>query len=128
MRFVCIACLAQPTSTTAPADLLKQSVAELQKAPGDSALREKIIKLALTLNPKPEIPEDAERFNARGKAAVKEAQTQKDFAEAAGEFEKATLAAPWLANPYYNLADTQSKAGDYAEKIYITKRHIALVG
>ncbi len=97
------------------AETLKQHVAALQKAPGDQALREKIIKLALTFDPKPEIPEDAERFNARGKAAVKEAQSQKDFAEAAAEFEKATLAAPWLANPYYNLADTQGKAGDYAK-------------
>ena len=96
-------------------DQFKRHIAELQKSPDDQALREKIIKLALTLDPKPEIPEDAERFNARGKAAVKDAQSQKDFAEAAIEFEKATLAAPWLANPYFNLADTQSKSGDYAK-------------
>src|ERR1700738_3831653 len=96
-----------------PREQLKQYVADLQKSPDDQALREKIIKLALTLDPKPAIPEDAERFMARGAAAIKDAKVESDFKDAAQEFEKATLAAPWLANAYYNLGVAQSKAGDY---------------
>ncbi len=45
--------LGQNVSTNSPASQLKQSIAELQKSPGDQALRERIIKLALTLDPKP---------------------------------------------------------------------------
>ena len=62
-------CVAQVSDAKSP-NQLKHYIAELQKSPDDQALREKIIKLALTLNPKPEIPEAAERSNARGKAAV----------------------------------------------------------
>lgn len=45
--------------STGTTDTLKQYVADLQKNPGDDALREKIIKLALTLNPKPALPDEA---------------------------------------------------------------------
>jgi tetratricopeptide (TPR) repeat protein len=101
-------------NASAPREQLKQLTTQLQSSPGDDALREKIIKLALTLDPEPAMPEEAERFMARGTAAVKDAKTDQDFKDAAAEFEKATVAAPWLANAYYNLAVAESKAGDYA--------------
>jgi tetratricopeptide (TPR) repeat protein len=96
---------------------LKQYVAELQKNPSDQALREKIIELALTLDPIPAIPEDAKRYLARGLAAAEEAKEAKDFKDAAAEFEKASLAAPWLGEPYRALGIVQDNAGDYAAAI-----------
>jgi len=70
--------LAQEGST--PREQLKQYVADLQKSPDDQGLREKIIKPALTLDPKPATPEDAERFMARGAAAVKDAKVESGMA------------------------------------------------
>ena len=95
-------------------DQLKQLIADLQKSPSDTALREKIIKLALTLDPKPVVPEETKRFVARGLAAAEEAKETKDYRDAAAEFEKASLAAPWLGQPYRDLGIVQDKAGDYA--------------
>ena len=94
-----------------PQDTLNQYVADLQKTPTDTALREKIIRYVQTMNPAPPIPEEVERFMARGAAAVKGAKSPDDFKEAATEFEKATRAAPWLAETYYNLGLAQDKAG-----------------
>jgi hypothetical protein len=44
----------------------KQYVAELIKNPADAAVREKIIKQALTMDPAPIVPENMERNLARG--------------------------------------------------------------
>ena len=94
-------------------EAFNQYVADHQKNPSDTALREKIIKLAQEMKPAPAIPEDAERFMVRGSAAIKGAKTADDFKDAVAEFEKATLAAPWLADAYYNLGVAQDKAGQY---------------
>jgi len=100
-----------------PGETLTQYIADLQQNPDDTALREKIIKLALTLDPAPTVPEEAKRFMARGIAAIKSAHESGDFADAVAEFQKAALAAPWLANVYNNLGIAQDKAGQYAEAI-----------
>jgi tetratricopeptide (TPR) repeat protein len=100
-----------------PEETLIQYIADLQQNPDDTALREKIIKLAMKLDPAPSVPEEAKRFMARGIAAIKGAKETGDFAEAVAEFQKAALAAPWLANVYNNLGIAQDKAGQYAEAI-----------
>ena len=97
--------------------LLNQYVSSLRTNPNDYALREKIIKLAQAMKPAPNIPEEAERFMARGAVAVKTAKTEGDFQDAVDEFEKATLAAPWLPAAYYNLGIAQDKAGKYGEAV-----------
>jgi tetratricopeptide (TPR) repeat protein len=112
--------LAQVSSN--PREQIKQYVADLQKNPTDQVLREKIIRLALTLDPKPATPEEAKRFLARGLAAAEEAKEAKDFKDAAAEFEKASLAAPWLGEPYRALGVVQDKAGNYSE----AKRNLKL--
>jgi tetratricopeptide (TPR) repeat protein len=110
--------------TVSPQDTLNQYVTDLQKNPNDSDLREKIIRFAQTMNPPPPVPEDAERYMARGVAAVKGAKDANDFKEAAAELEKATLAAPWLANTYYNLGVAQDKAGLYDAAIKNLKLYL----
>jgi tetratricopeptide (TPR) repeat protein len=100
-----------------PQQTLTQYFSDLQKNPNDYALRERIIRHVQTMRPAPAIPEEAERYMARGAAAVKGAKDTNDFKDAVRELEKATLAAPWLANAYYNLGFAQDKAGLYADAI-----------
>jgi tetratricopeptide (TPR) repeat protein len=115
---------ATPAQSQTSQDLLRQYVADLQKSPNDNTLREKIIKHVQTMRQKPAIPEEAERYMARGAAAAKGAKTEKDFHDAAAEFEKASLAAPWLPAAYYNLGITQDKAGKYREAIQSLKLYL----
>ncbi|HTZ21604.1 MAG TPA: ankyrin repeat domain-containing protein [Opitutaceae bacterium] len=94
-----------------PASALQQYMADLHRSPNDTALREKVITFVRGMNPAPTLPEDAERYMARGAAAFKNAKTAEDFKDAVTEFEKATLAAPWLADAYNNLGVAQEKVG-----------------
>jgi len=80
-------------------------------------LRINIIEAVKTLTPPPAIPEDAKKFMARGRAAVKMAKDQKGFMKAAEEFAAAVQSAPWLGDAYYNLALVQDKAGQYSKAI-----------
>ena len=107
-----------------PQETLNQYVSNLQKNPNDYALREKIINHVQTMKQKPAIPEETERRMARGAAAVKGAQGKQDFLDAAAEFEKASLAAPWLPAAYYNLGITQDKAGKYKEALQNLKLYL----
>jgi tetratricopeptide (TPR) repeat protein len=96
-----------------PREQLQQMVGQLQKTPNDNALREKIIKLALTVEPSPALPSEAERRMTRGEVAFKGATSVADYRVAAKEFEQATLAAPWYGDAYFNLGVAQDKAEDY---------------
>ena len=100
-----------------PQQTLNQYVSDLQKNPNDYALREKIIRHVQTMKPKPAVPEEAKRHLARGKAALRGAKEARDFQDAAEEFKKALLYAPWLAEGYYNLGVIQDKAGHYDDAI-----------
>jgi tetratricopeptide (TPR) repeat protein len=105
--------LATAAYADSPRDQLKQMVEQLQKNPADTALREKIIKLAQEIKPAPAVPEEAERRMARGTAAFKGAKSVADYRDAAKEFEQATLAAPWYGDAYFNLGVAQDKAENY---------------
>jgi len=104
-----------PAQVPSPQATLTQSVADLQKSPTDAALREQIIKLVLEMKPAPTVPEEVKGFMASGTSLFIAAKVPEDFKQAAAEFEKATLAAPWLAEAYYNLGTAQEKAGMSAE-------------
>jgi hypothetical protein len=93
---------------------LNEYVTELQKSPDEVSLREKIIKLSQQLKPPLEIPEDAKRHMARGKAAFETAKNENDFGDAVSEFKQASLSAPWWGAVYFNLGRAQDKAGDDA--------------
>ena len=106
--------LANIANAESPREQLNQMVQQLQKTPGDNALREKIIKLARTMKPALAIPEEAERRMVRGAAAFKGAKSvAADYRDAAKEFEQATLAAPWYGDAYFNLGVAQDKAENY---------------
>ena len=108
----------------ASAEMFEQNVADLQKNPGDKALREKIIKTALTMKPAPAVPEDAERNMARGVVFFTKATDNAGYHKAIVEFEAATNAAPWLDKAYYNLGVAQEKAGMFKEAIRSLKLYL----
>lgn len=98
--------------------------AMVKKSFNDPNLREKIIRVAQKLDPAPAVPEEAKRFMARGRAAVKAAGDEQGFLKAAGEFKQALGLAPWLAEGYYNLGVVQDKAGRYADAIQNLKLYL----
>lgn len=108
--FIASLVMAASAHATNPREELKQLTAQLQSNPSDTALREKIIKLARTIRPAPAIPVEAERFDGRGEYAFKSAKSEADYLVAAQEFEKASNAAPWIASYYYNLGTAYEKA------------------
>jgi len=121
------ALMSYPLQAQTPQQTLNQHISDLQKNPNDNALREKIIRHVQTMRQKPAIPEDAERYMARGTAAAKGAKNPNDFKDAVREFEKASTVAPWLANAYYNLGVAQDGAGMYTEAIKSLKLYLLAV-
>ncbi len=123
--------------TTKPAATSRQSadatarkqfaaaLAEFREQPGDTDLRDKVIRLARSLKPAPAIPPEARDCFAQGMAQFERAATAEDFRGAAKQFELAVQAAPWYAEAYYKLAAAYAKAGDYekekqALRVYMT--------
>ncbi len=104
-----------------PQEQLQHLVAQLQKTPTDNVLQEKIIKLAVTMKPAPEIPEDARRPFVRGNTAIKAATSADDYANAVKLYQDALLIAPWWADAYFNLAKAQELHQDYDAAILSTK-------
>jgi hypothetical protein len=63
------------------------------------------------------VSKEAQRYMARGMAAVEMAKSASDYALAAKEFEQAAKLAPDWPDIYYNLGSVQSKAGDITSAI-----------
>jgi tetratricopeptide (TPR) repeat protein len=115
----CPSRLANAQESPAPSsrEQLNQYVTDLQKNPSDDALREKIIKLALTLEPRPVVPREATEHEGAAEYAFKHVESAADFRNAAVEYEKVLLIAPWAAADYYNLGVCYDKAGDPVKAI-----------
>lgn len=98
-----------------PREQLSKLVTQLQSNPGDTALRERIIKLAQEIKPPPAVPEEVERRLGRGQAAFEVAREPADFDKAVAEFTAASNEAPWLGAAYYNMGVALEKAKKYRE-------------
>jgi tetratricopeptide (TPR) repeat protein len=72
------------------------------------------------------VPEEAQRYMARGMAAVEMAKTPKDYKRAVREFEQAAKVAPNWPDVYFNLGSVQAKAGNYGEAMRHYKRYLEL--
>jgi tetratricopeptide (TPR) repeat protein len=94
-----------------PQQTLNQYISDLQKNPNDYALREKIIKHVQTMTPKPAMSSEAEKYEGRAEYAIKNAKNEADFLDAAKEYDKALLLAPWVSSYYFNQAIAYEKAG-----------------
>ena len=112
------------TQAQSAREQLNQLVQQLQSRPDDNGLRERIIKLAIAINPPPAIPENARKSFIEGSTIAKAATDASGEAIAIASFEEALNIAPWWGDAYYNLAAAQELAGklDNAEaslKLYI---------
>jgi tetratricopeptide (TPR) repeat protein len=72
------------------------------------------------------VPEEAQRYMARGVAAAEMAKTPKDYERAVREFEQAAKLAPNWPDVYFNLGSVQTKAGNYGEAMRHYKRYLEL--
>jgi tetratricopeptide (TPR) repeat protein len=117
----------QPTvqaQTSTAQQTLNQYLADLQKNPGDTALREKIIKHVQTMKPAPQIPEEARRNYVMGQTLFKDAQNIRDFNSSIEKFKAAALIAPWWGDAYRDLGMALKAAERYGEAINALKLFI----
>ncbi len=100
-----------------PREQLKQMVAQLQKNPSDSALREKTINLAQKLKPAPAMPEEARRHFVKAVTLQKDAKSPEDYDLPIQEYRQALLLAPWWSDAYFDLASALELKQQYPEAI-----------
>ncbi len=97
------------TNAVSPFD---QAVADYQKKPADDAAA-KVIKLAVTMNALPPIPEEARKHFIMAATMFTNATDVAERAQAAGEFDQAVKLAPWWPDARYDLAMVKEAAGDF---------------
>ncbi len=110
-----------------PREELKQLTAQLQGNPNDTALREKIIKLAITIKPATAIPEDARKSFVRGNSAFADAKNPEDFDRAITQYREASKLAPWWGDVYFNLAKALEQRQNYGEAAASLKLYLLAV-
>ena len=103
---------------------LTQYLAEVQNSVYESEPRRKVIALVAKLDPKPALPEEAQRAMARGKVEFENVRSAAQWAKPAGEFQTAANLAPWWPDAYFNLAMTQEKQKDYYHSIENLKLYL----
>ena len=105
------------TYAQSPREQLNQMAEQLQKTPSDHALREKIIKLAISIKPAPDIPEQAREPFVMGATVLKKASDPAGASKAVDLFTQAINVAPWFADAYYNRAIARETAGQFEAAI-----------
>ena len=110
-----------------PREQLQQLVEQLQKAPNDNALRERIIKLGSEIKPAPVIPEEANRAFVKGNVFQKEAKDASGYELAISAYREALRSAPWWGDAYYNLAVALESGRKFDEAIASIKLYMASV-
>ncbi len=119
---LCVTLLAMPFLThaqesTNAAEQLKQYLAEFKGSPTNIPLREKIIRLVATMNPKPEIPEEARRHFVKANTLMKDAKAPSDYDAVMKEYNQAIILAPWWPDVIYNAAMAREAQGRYQSAI-----------
>ena len=132
---------APTTSKSEPAIYLQQDIAKAEEAASAGRMREAlrlytyalaisppfsrhelkiqqaIIKLVQNLEPKPAIPQEAERHAFRAQARLEMAQSEAELVKVAKEYGKALRFAPWWTSGYYNLGLVLEQAELYGHSI-----------
>lgn len=96
---------------------LQQHISALRQNADDVALRERIIRAALAMDPQPAIPEEARRHFVRAVTIQKDARNEADAELAAREYREALLLAPWWGDAYFNLGVAAQTAKLFDEAI-----------
>jgi len=73
-----------------------------------------------------DIPEEAQKHLARGKAAVEMAKNPEDYKAAITEFQQAIQIAPTWGEPHYQLGLAYEKMEKYSDAIASLKRYVEL--
>lgn len=102
VAMVAVVVLLQGAEAAAQPPPLKAMVEQLQKAPGDNALREKVINAALKMKPAPAPSVEALKLQGKGEYLMQQAKAPADFVAAAQTFRAAANLAPWNASAYFN--------------------------
>lgn len=92
-------------------------MSQIKNSPDDQELRKKIIKWVSTMPSKPETPEELDVLMGKAKAILGDAKSPGDNKQAVDTLKQASLLAPWLADPYYNLGVAQQKAEEPLDAI-----------
>lgn len=108
----------QAAPSLSPREQLQQYVTQLRASSSDDALRTKTIQLALTLDPKPAVPDDAAVDAAKAKTIFASASSSDDMKAAAAAFAQAAQLAPWVPEYYYNEGLALEKAKQYDDAIH----------
>ncbi|HLJ74692.1 MAG TPA: tetratricopeptide repeat protein [Thermoanaerobaculia bacterium] len=119
--------------TSNPRELLARYVVELQTAPEDQPLRERIIRLERTMMPSPAVPEEAKRFFVRATIFQQEASdirgreplAMSAYAFAISSYKEALLIAPWWPEAYYGLSTSLQGAGRYDDAVAALNLYMA---
>jgi hypothetical protein len=114
----------QTAPPASPEEQLKEYLQQLQQNPGDDALRTSIIKLALTLNPKPSTPDLAWEASGKGGFLLENGKEQSDFVAGAAAFGQASLLAPWVPDFYFNQGVLLERAERYPEAIKVFRWYV----
>lgn len=116
-----VLCLLVPVPTSvrgqSPRDELQQYIGELQVAPNNQAVREKIIRLANALNPPPAIPEEARRHFIKAVAIQKAATDVAGYELAINEYRQSLAIAPWWPEAYFNLSIALESSGKFDDAV-----------
>jgi tetratricopeptide (TPR) repeat protein len=123
--FVLIFALMSNAQAQSPQQTLNQYISDLQKNPGDNALREKIIKHVQTMTPSPAIPEEARRHYVMAVTLSKDSKKIEDYNASIDEFKSALLIAPWWPDANRELGIAAKNAQRYDEAIAALKLYIA---
>ena len=94
----------------------QQAMQEFRANPNDAA-REQIIKLALTLDPKPALPAEVHEDVGRANYTIKNASSESDFVAAAETYTKVSQLAPWVPDYYFNQGVAYEKAKRFDQAI-----------
>ncbi len=108
-----------------PDGSLARYVAQLQQAPDDQELREKIVKLAARANPVPEIPEQAKAHYAKARGLFETAETINDVGKAIDAYQAALLVAPWWPEANRSLGLALETAQRHDEAIAALRLYLA---
>lgn len=113
MIFALVFVAPQIINAQSPRDTLNQYVAELQKNPGDNALREKIILFSFKIKPAPAISDEAREKYVMGMTL----RESKDYDLAVAQLKAALLIAPWWGDGYKQYGLTLEFAEKFDEAI-----------
>ena len=136
------ACAQESSNTVSPRDQFSQLMTQwqngspvtvlekaesqymLQRDDNIGSLERNIVTLAATLNPKPEIPEEARRHIIKAETLMKDAKQPSDYDEVIAEYGQVRLLAPWWPALWYNRAVVREAQGQYTNAIFCLNNYL----